>query len=175
MARQIARAPGEERILALIFLVAGLGFVSGLPAALASAPRLGAEATPAGVITGRFIASFFFTPLMIYAAAALVTLVARVAGGSLNWRHGRLALVWALVLALPVLLLGGLAEAAAAVGLVPAVVARGLGLLGFVAFLWIWAACLAEAAGFARTLPVFVAMALALAAPVFLLAGLAAP
>ena len=91
-------------------------------------------------------------PLLAYAFAAIVHLVARAFGATGTFRAARAAVFWSLLLAAPLALalaiLGAVAEAVA-----PALL-PWLGTLGYAvlaAWLWFFAASLAETEGFAAT------------------------
>lgn len=162
-----ARAPSEARLLFYAMLAAGLVLVARLPQLAAAVP---AGAPPAAFLGANLVAHVFFGPLLLYGLAALSRLAAAAAGGRGDWRGARLALFWAVLLGAPLSLLAGAAgNLAAALGLPPGpVLSTAAGL----ATLWFWALCLAEAEGFARALPVGLAL-LAVPAAVAALLGAA--
>ena len=88
-----------------------------------------------------FFAMLMIWPLMAYGLAGLTHLVARLLGGRGSWYSARLALFWALLASSPAWLLHGLV--AGFIGPGPALSVVG-GIL-LLAFLTIWALCLAEA------------------------------
>ncbi len=170
MARELAAGREERDILGYAMGACLLLFVAALPRIVVLPPPQVAAEGPEGVfafLLANLVTFLFFAPLFLYGVAALARLAARAFGGAGGWRATRLATFWALLVAAPALLaaallglglaLSGAAAASAAVGYA----ASGLSA-------WIWAACLAEAHGFRRTVWVFAAI-VGLAA---LLAGL---
>ncbi len=147
MARQLAAPPREERLLFYVFLGCFLGFIAGLPGAIAQARLLEEPDAVTGVVAGRIFAAIFFAPLFLYGVAAVSVLAMRLAGKKQSFYTGRLALFWAILVAMPVLLGASLIEA-----LVPVrVLAEIINLLAFLAFVWIWASCLAQGFEVKRT------------------------
>lgn len=154
-----AAGPSEARLLFYVTLASALLFAARLPGLMAAGParQAAAEGALAAYAGALLVAHVFFAPLLLYGIAALARLGARAAGGRGNWRESRLALFWALLLAVPAVLL---AHAAVTLGgLGGSAAARALDLLPGLAFLWIWALCLAEAEGFRRPGLVFLALA----------------
>lgn len=164
MARQVADGLTEARALGHLFLACGLGFVASLPDAVRKAQSLGDVPDPlAGTISAHLFGYVFVAPLLFYAFAALLHLVARAFGGRGGFLGARSALFWGALLGAPIALALALAGAAAEI-------AGGAALLPWVAYLgyaglafWIWllAASLAEVEGFAATRRVAAVMALA--------------
>lgn len=157
MARQLEDPPREARLLVWAVAAGLVGFLAGLPNVTRQAAALDAPDALTAVLTGRLFAALFLFPLMLYLLATLSRLVARLFGGRGSLATARLALFWSVIAALPVLVLSAAAsallrawDAAAAAPLAGLVSA-----LSAAAFAWIWAASLAEAEGFRRTVPVF--------------------
>lgn len=115
------------------------------------------------LVVMQVVAALFFLPLMLYGVAALARMALRLFGGKGGWFDTRLAVFWSLVLAAPILLVGGLFsfgfaltnEAGRLAGL-PSVIAQ---------LIWLrfWAEGLAEAHALRSGFPIFVAMAFAAA------------
>jgi len=175
---EIAAGHGEPRLLA--YAMGGC-----VALALARAPQsvLGmldgaaAAGQPVSItmlVVMQVVAALFFLPLMLYAVAALARMTLRLFGGAGGWFDTRLAVFWSLVLAAPILLVGGLFsfgfaltnEAGRLAGL-PSVIAQ---------LIWLrfWAEGLAEAHAFRSGFPIFVGMAV-LAAVISGLAQTASP
>ncbi|MHA3978659.1 YIP1 family protein [Halovulum sp. GXIMD14794] len=166
--RRLDARPPEAGLLAHAYLAAALAFVAGLPSAIADARALEATQRDAltGVLAGRAFAAIFLFPLLLYLLAALQRLVARAFGGQGSFYSARVALFWAVVVALPLVLAEGLISA-----LVPAlppetggIVAQAASAAVGLGFLWIWAVMAAESEGFARAghvLAVFLGLTMA--------------
>jgi hypothetical protein len=146
MARQVAAGLGEPRALFHLMLACGLYFVASLPNAVREARAL---AIPnEGAIAAHLFAWIAVAPLIAYALAALVHVLARAFGGRAGFLAARAALFWSALLAAPVALaLAVVGVAAEAAGLLPWTSWLGYAGLGF--GLWLFAASLAEAEGFA--------------------------
>lgn len=153
MARQVAAGLGERQALVHLFLACGLGFLASLPAAIRTARGITAEDPVAAAIAAHLFGYFFVAPLLLYGLAALVHLVARAFGGRGGFLAARAALFWSALLGAPIAMvlavLGVLAEAAGWPRLLPLL--AFLGYAGFGFWLWLLAASLAEAEGFAAT------------------------
>lgn len=165
MARQVAAGLSEPRAFFHLMLACGLGFVASLPNAVRAARGIEADDPLAAAVAAHFFGYVFVAPLLLYGVAALLHLAARAFGGRGGFLAARAALFWALVLAAPMALglalAGALLEMAGGGRLLP-----WLGLLGYAGFaFWIWllAASLAEAEGFAATGRVAAAVALGFA------------
>lgn len=130
---------GEAQLLAMAMLVCFAGFLSELPGELERVPDEARSQAVGWLLVG----ALFFGPLMLMGLAALSRLIARAFGGQGSWQHARLALLWALVLGLPLLLMNFV----------------GLSFLGLIGLAWIWAETLSEAEGFTRSWPAFVLIA----------------
>lgn len=113
------RAPGaavrgmagisEPALLALLIGTMVVYFVAEWPgharaAALDPAVPLDAR------LGGALLATLFIMPLVVMGLAALVAVLLRATGFEIDGRLSRLALVWALAAAAPVMLLGGLVQ-----------------------------------------------------------------
>ncbi len=156
MAERIAAGPSEARALADLALACGLALVASMPAAIRRAQGLDiADAVPAAV-SAHVFGYLFVAPLLFYALAALLHLIARPFGARRGFLGARMALFWAAVPGAAIAL--GVALAGVAVEIVAG--ARLAGLVDYVAiaglavWLWILAGSLAEAEGFGATLPV---------------------
>ncbi|MEO1551449.1 MAG: hypothetical protein AAFR93_13630 [Pseudomonadota bacterium] len=154
MRTQMALPKEENRLLFYVFLGCALGFVAGLPAALSQARLIEEEGAVTGVLVGRLFASIFFAPLALYGVSAIATVITRAFGGKGSFYTGRLALFWAVLVSLPILLVSG---ALGAAPLSPNV----LGWISFAAyavFLWVWSQCIAEGFGLRSGLPVVISL-----------------
>jgi hypothetical protein len=174
MARQVAAGLSEGRALVHLMLACGLLFVASLPNAIRESRALSIEDPVEGAIAAHLFGFLALAPLLAYGLAVLVHLAARAFGARGGFRAARAALFWSALLAAPVALalalLGTAIEA-----LVPALLplATGLGYAGLAFWLWLFAASLAEAEGFAATGRVAAVVAAAFAGLAGLL-GLAA-
>jgi hypothetical protein len=155
MARRLADPPREARLVGWAFLAGLIGFVAGLPSVGPQAATLDTPDAMTAVLAGRLFAALFVFPLMLYLVAALSHLVARAFGGRGSFGSARLALFWAVIAALPILVASGVATALLrlAGGGMAAALAGLVSTLSALAFAWIWGASLAEAEGFRRTVP----------------------
>ncbi|MEM9199319.1 MAG: YIP1 family protein [Pseudomonadota bacterium] len=142
----------EASLLLYAMLGCALVFAARLPALVATVPPGIDLADFAGA---QFVGHVFFGPLMLYALAALVRIAARMAGGAGGWQTGRLALFWALLLAVPPMLVSQAIVTALDLG---GEIARVLLLLPWLAYLWFWAVGLSEFEQLRRTPLVFVAL-----------------
>ena len=171
--RKLDEQPRDPQLLVWILVASIMGFVAGLPDAMRDARALERPDAVAGVLSGRLFAAIFLTPLMVYLVGFLSHLVARVFGGQGDFWSARVALVWALVVAIPLVLLGGLVQGVAATSGLPAMMMLA-GLVSFVTllgFLWIWAQFLAVAEGLysvRRIFAIFLTIISLIAAPYFL-------
>lgn len=142
MRKLLAMGRREDRALAILLAACLVIFIAQWPrlsreSYFASEGQAPLEAQMA--IT--FFAMLMIWPLMAYGLAGLTHLVARLFGGRGSWYSARLALFWALLASSPAWLLHGLV--AGFIGPGPALSVVGTILL--LAFLTIWALCLAEA------------------------------
>ncbi len=132
MARMLEAGEREDRALALV-----MGGCTGM--FLADWPRLARQSFVTGedlqmLLGGSLLGLVFILPLFLYLLAALSHLVMRVLGGRGTWFGARLALFWALVAAMPLMLLHGLVA-----GLIgPGAAKSAVGLLWLGVFLWFW-------------------------------------
>lgn len=165
MARQVAAGLGEPQALAHLMLACGLGFVASVPNAVRAAQGLDVEDPLSGAISAHLFGFLFVAPLILYGLAALIHLAARAFGGQGGFLGARAALFWAALLAAPIALAlslaGALAEMAGGRALLPWL--GYLGYAGLAFWLWLLAASLAEAEGFAATGRVAAVLALAFA------------
>ncbi len=141
MRRRMERLSGEAQLLAMAMLVCLVGFLTGLPRELARVP----EDAKLQAVGWLFTGAVFFGPLLLIGLAALSHLIASPFGGQGQWQTSRLALFWALVLAIPLLIVGEIGPS-------------WLGFFCMTGTAWIWAETLSEAHGFAQSWKVFLAM-----------------
>lgn len=132
--RMLADGPREDRALALCMGGCVAMFV-------AQWPRLAREAHLSGddlqmLLGGALMGVVFILPLALYLLAGLSRLVAGVLGGQGTGYGARLALFWALVASMPLMLLHGLVSGFIGPGAAKALV----GVLWCLAFGWIWIA-----------------------------------
>lgn len=145
--------PGEGRILSFAMISGVVLFAAQVLElyAIAARSELRGGPDPMEVASG-FMALVIVRPLMLYALAGLVGLVARAAGGQGSWRDTRAAVCWAAVVQAPVsfvlTLPNVVAELSMPVGLaISAVMVSTLAAaLSY---------CIAEAHGFSRVWIVF--------------------
>jgi hypothetical protein len=155
MAREVARGLSEPRALAQLMLACCLFFVASLPNALREARALAIADPVEGAVSAHLFAYFALAPLLAYGLAAVVHLVARGFGGRGGFLAARAALFFSALLAAPLALglaLLGMAAELAAPALLPWAAWLGYAVMAF--SLWLFAATLAEAEGFAATLRV---------------------
>ena len=136
----------EDRAIAFLIISCFLVFV-------AQWPRLSRLAAgfdlPAGaevpeldrLMAYEFMAWLMFWPLILYGLAALSHIIARIFGGKGSWYGARLALFWALLSTVPLLLLHGLMAGFAG----PGVQTDLVGALWLLAFGYVWIQGLREA------------------------------
>ncbi|MFY0691297.1 MAG: YIP1 family protein [Paracoccaceae bacterium] len=125
---------GEERALAWVMTACVLFFVARLPG-LAREVHLSGGDPPFEALAGAaFVGTVMMAPLALYGLAALSHLVARVFGGQGRYVSARLALFWALLASVPLVLLQGLV--AGFIGPGPELSLTSL--LAFGVFLFIW-------------------------------------
>ena len=142
----------------------------GVPDAMSDAQALQRPDAVAGVLSGRLFAAIFLTPLLVYFVSFLTHLIARPFGGQGDFWSARVALVWALVVAIPLVLLGGLVQAVAGASGLPSL-SLAAGAVSFataLGFLWIWAQFLAVAEGIhsaRRIFAIFLTIIALIAAP----------
>jgi hypothetical protein len=153
MARQIAAGPSEPRALLYLMLACGLGFVASLPNALRISGSIEADDPLSAAIAAHLFGYLLLAPLLLYGVAALVHLCARAFGGLGGFPEARMALFWALLLGAPIAL--GLALVGVVVpitlGAVSLSAIEVMRYAGLAFWLWLFAACLAEAERFPRS------------------------
>lgn len=151
MARQVALGLSEARALLHLMIACGLYFVASLPNAVRGAQGLAIENPIEGAISAHVFGYLALAPLIAYALAAIVHVVARAFGARGGFVAARSALFWAALLGAPLALVVAMAGVATegaswAPGLI---LALSYVALGF--WFWLFAASLAEAEGFSRT------------------------
>jgi hypothetical protein len=165
MAAQVAAGLSESRALAHLMLACGLVFVARLPMAVRSAEGLPVDEPVSAAVSAQLFAWGAVAPLLGYGAAAAAHLVAKGFGGRGGFLGARAALFWSGLAISPAVLGIGLLDAlgVAATGrALPWLAWLGLAALGL--WVWIFAASLAEAEGFASTARVAAVVVAALAA-----------
>lgn len=168
MAEQRAEGLTEPRAMAHLFLACFLGFVASLPEAVRQAQGIEADDPVAAAVTAHLFGYIFVAPLLAYGLAAVVHLVARAFGARGGFLPARAATFWALALAGPIALGLALLGAGAEIAGLPRLPWLPLlGYAGLAFWLWLFAATLAEAEGFAATIRVALAVALAMGAVAF--------
>lgn len=160
----LSRDPREGTLLAMAMASGVIAFLGRAGALWLSpeAAELG-EAALRGRLQNELAAALFFRTLMLYLVAGLAGLVARAFGGHGSWKASRAATFWAALLAAPVLAAGELLAAP-----LPPLAALAAAVLAQLAFAWAFAACFAEAHGFAsvpRVLAVVLVAGLVLLLP----------
>lgn len=146
------RAPGravrgvalmsEPALLALLIGTMALYFVAQWPAH-ARAAALDPSVPLQARLGGALLATMFLMPLLVLALAWGAQGAARLLGARLDGRQSRLALIWALAAAVPVMLLQGLVQGFVGPG--PAVTV--VNILAGAAFLLFWISGLRELSG----------------------------
>ena len=160
MARLLAGGITEARALGLLFIACGLGFVASLPEAARKARALRIEDPLAGAVAAHLFAYLFVAPLLAYAAAAVLHLLARPFGARGGFLRARAALFWSALLGAPLVL--GLAALGALAG--TGAVMAGAAWAAAAFWLWLFAASFAEAEGLGPTWRVALVLGLAFAA-----------
>jgi len=152
MAAEVAAGLSERRALLHLLLACGLLFVASLPMAVRSSAGLAVDEPVSAAVSAHLFAWGALAPLLGYALAAAVQLVARAFGGRGGFLGARAALFWSALAAAPAAL------AVSVIGALGTVLAgRVLPQLAWLAFpafgLWVWifAASLAETQGFDST------------------------
>lgn len=123
----------EPGVLALLLGTMGVYFIAQWPTH-ARAAALDPSVPLQARLGGALLATLFLMPLVVMLVAMIVQIVIRAFGGRLDGHGSRLALVWALAAASPVMLLQGLVQGFVGPG--PAVTA--VNLLAGAAFLVFW-------------------------------------
>lgn len=124
----------EGRALAILMGACAMIFVAQCPR-LARAAHLDPSVPLDARMGVTLFALLFMAPLVFYGVAAISHLVARAFGGRGTWYGARLALFWALICAVPAMLLHGLVAGLIGPG-VPATVV-GIAVAAAFAVLWI--------------------------------------
>ncbi|WP_339949879.1 hypothetical protein [uncultured Albimonas sp.] len=170
--REVIRADleagvSESRLLAYAMGTGLLLLITSLPAVLADRGRDAAASGAGGaalsvgeVVTMQVVANLFFLPLFLYGVAALARMLLRLFGGTGGWQATRLAVFWAPLAAAPASLAAAAITSMLAVAGAGALALSAPGALAGAAGLWFWCAGLAEAHGFRRAWPAFVAIVL---------------
>jgi hypothetical protein len=179
MARQMREGLSESRALFYLMAACGVFFVASVPAAIRTARGIDADEPVSAAIGAHLFAFLFLAPVLLYAVALVVHVAPPLSGGRGPALAARAALFWSLLLLAPAALAIALATALAEIALGPTVL-PWTSLLSYAAlalWLWVFAACLAEAEGFGhsgRVAAVVVAAFGLVALAVALLAGGAA-
>lgn len=105
----------DAALLALLIGTMALYFVAQWPAH-ARAAALDPSVPLNARLGGALLATLFLMPLIVMALAGIVHLAARLLGAGLSGHDSRLALIWALAAAAPLMLLTGLAQGLAGPG-----------------------------------------------------------
>ncbi len=153
MAREVARGLSEPRAMAQLLGACLLFFVASLPNALREAQGLAIGDPVEGAVAAHLFGYVALAPLLAYGLAVPVHLAARAFGGRGGFLAARAALFWSALLGAPIALALALAGVAAEVVARPALLPwlAWLGYGGLAFWLWLFAASLAEAEGFAAT------------------------
>ncbi len=136
MRRQMAKS-GEERILLFAFVFCFLSFIARLPELAMLTGTLDSDVPYSARVGAMFVSTVLMAPLMMYLIAALSHLALRLFGGQASWQQARLALMWAALVSVPLVLIGGAVKVLAPPPLIW--VATGA---TAVVFLWQWVICL---------------------------------
>ena len=127
IAKQAAQGVREPQILFYAMLFGFLSFVARLPVL---AVQSSADQPLFALAAAALAVSLFFVPLFLFGLAAICHWVVRLFGGRGTMYHARLAVTWAALVSVPMVLLAGLVSQ-----LVPHGVALALQLLTGVVFL----------------------------------------
>lgn len=133
---QLAKS-GEERILLLALLFCFLTFIARLPELAFITGSLQSTVPFSARVVAMFVSSVLMAPLMMYLVAAISHFVLRLFGARGTWREARLALMWAALVSVPLVLISGALKVLAP-GLLFSVATLATG----VVFLWQWVMCL---------------------------------
>ncbi|MCP5088449.1 MAG: YIP1 family protein [Rhodobacteraceae bacterium] len=126
--------PGEGRILVFAFVFGFLTFLARLPQ-LSAESQLSSEAGSfANQVLILFAGCVFWIPLVLYALATVCHMAVLLFGDRASWQQARLALVWAALVASPLVLLGGVLKV-----FVSPPMFLVVSLATAVVFLWQWA------------------------------------
>lgn len=130
--RHMARGVSEPRVLSFVMIACGLIFVGQMPRLSRQAYLTGEELNP--LMGGALLGWAVFAPLILYAIAGASMLIVRLAGLKVSGYGARLALFWALLCSVPLLLLHGLV--AGFIG--PGAALSLVGLVWVAVFFWFW-------------------------------------
>ena len=146
--RKLQDGPREERALAVLMAACFLLFVAQWPRLAREAHFSSLSGRPESEVPGldalmgsSFFALVFLAPLMFYAIAALSRLVLGWFGRRTTQYGARISLFWALLCTAPLVLFHGLLTGFKGPG--PAL--NIVGVLVFLAFVWLWSRLLREA------------------------------
>lgn len=137
-------AQGRNEVRALLFLL-----IAGMLMFVAATPyqaRVAALDPQVPLIARLYWSAFFaifMMPILVYAFAALVWVLARIARRAITGFEIRFTLIWALLASAPVLLLLGLTAGFIGAG----VQVQLISLLWLIVFLWFWISGLISAEG----------------------------
>jgi uncharacterized membrane protein len=163
---EMAREPGEERLLAFAMLAALVTFLGNLPNLL----TMPTDAPRNALIGASLVMTLILGPIMLYCVAGLSHFVAGFFRGKGSYRSARHALFWAVIVAAPILL--GYALIRIILDPLPA---GSWAILPAIQLftLWLWASFLAEVEAFSTlsVMLVFVAIAVFFAITLFMFGG----
>lgn len=126
----------EERILFYAFLFSFLNYLARLPN-LSMIAATSSDLQFSGLAIANFVSGVLMAPLVMYLLAALSHLVLRIFGGKASWREARLAMMWAALVSLPLILITGVLKV-----LVPDMPIWVAQMVTGMVFLWQWGKCL---------------------------------
>ncbi|WP_299358366.1 hypothetical protein [uncultured Paracoccus sp.] len=126
------RDMGESGLMALLIGTLAMYFLAQWPAH-AQAARIDPSIPLGARLGGALMGTMFMMPLLVYALAGLTALVGHAAGWRGTGRDARLALIWAMAMVMPLMLLAGMVQAVSGAGgpLTAVRAAAGLAFLGF--------------------------------------------
>lgn len=150
---RLAARPRDADVLVWALAAALVGFIAGLPESLRQAASTGSRDLATGVLASRLFGAIFITPLFLFLLAGVAHLIASQCGGQGSYWASRVALVWATVVAIPLVLLNGFVAA-----FLPSDIVSLVSLVTLAGFGWIWAAFLCEVENFTKTSLVFSAI-----------------
>ncbi len=129
----------EPRTLMLGLTACFLSFVADLPGLAAGVTAAGESSDILnGKLGALFIWRVLFGTLFLYAIAAVFRLILKLFKGQGTWAQTRLALMWAVMVATPLVLISGICKV-----FTPPPVFLVASLLTTVVFFWQWVTCLA--------------------------------
>lgn len=128
----------EPRIMMLGLTACFLSFVADLPGLAAGVATAGESSDVFnGKLGAHFIWRVLFGTLFLYVIAAVSHLILRPFKGQGTWQAARLAMMWSVMVATPLVLISGVLKVFA-----PEVVFFVASLLTTVVFFWQWVTCL---------------------------------